>query len=131
MLCWVRIPNSKNVGQPSLSRARPTSLIIRYLPIRESTSRCLRHGTLCREFAAWRACREKHGGFDEYEGERGTPFEWLSARFIAEYIRKYFLPDLPGGDDREKLNGLFADAQMYGRAKIDLLQARLIGGSSD
>jgi len=61
----------------------------------------------CLESAAWQACREKHGGFDEYGGERGSPFDDLGATFIAKYFRKYMLPDLPGDDEIEKFNAIF------------------------
>jgi hypothetical protein len=63
----------------------------------------------CRESAEWRACREKHGGFDEYGRENGTPFDWSAVR-IAEYFRKYFMPELPGADDTEKLDAIMERA---------------------
>jgi hypothetical protein len=61
----------------------------------------------CRESVAWQSCREKHGGFDENGGEQGTPFHVISAPRIARYFRKYFLPDLPGADETEKLSAVF------------------------
>jgi hypothetical protein len=63
----------------------------------------------CRESAAWRACRKKDVGFDEYGRENGTPFDW-SAERIAEYFRKYFMPELPGADETEKLDAIFERA---------------------
>ena len=64
----------------------------------------------CCESAAWQACREKHGGFDEYGREDGTPFEHLGAIYIAKYFRRYFLPDLPGAHEVEKLSRIFKGA---------------------
>jgi hypothetical protein len=64
----------------------------------------------CRESAAWQACREKHGGFDDYGRENGTPFISWSAKFIAEYFRKYFLPQLPGANEAEKFNAILKTA---------------------
>jgi hypothetical protein len=61
----------------------------------------------CRESAAWQSCREKHGGFDDYGRETGTPFDSLGAMFISKYFGNYFLPDLPGADETEKLNVIF------------------------
>jgi hypothetical protein len=58
----------------------------------------------CRESAAWQSCREKHGGFDEYRREKGTPFDDLGASFIASYFRRYFIPELPGANETDKLN---------------------------
>ena len=63
----------------------------------------------CRESTAWRASREKHGGFDEYGRENGTPFD-RSAERIAEYFRKYFMPELPGADETEKLDAIMERA---------------------
>jgi hypothetical protein len=67
----------------------------------------------CRSSAAWQSCRERHGGFDEYGREQGTPFDDLGATFIAKYFRKYFLPDLPGADETEKLSAIFEIAQPW------------------
>jgi hypothetical protein len=36
-----------------------------------------------------------------------TPFDRLGARYIADYFRKYFLPDLPGRDETAKLSAVF------------------------
>jgi hypothetical protein len=63
----------------------------------------------CGESAAWRACQKKHGGFDEYGRETGTPFEWTAER-IAGYFRKYFMPELPGADETEKLDAIMERA---------------------
>jgi hypothetical protein len=63
----------------------------------------------CRESAAWRDCGKKHGGFDEYGRENGTPFDWSAGR-IAEYFRKYFMPELPGADETEKLDAIMERA---------------------
>ena len=67
----------------------------------------------CRESAAWRSCREKHGGFDEYGREQTTPFDHLGAEQIAKYFRVYLLPDLPGADETEKLNAIFEIAEPW------------------
>jgi hypothetical protein len=59
----------------------------------------------------WQSRREKYGGFDEYGREElGTPFDLLGAPRIAEYFRKYFLPDFPGAEEIEKLNPVFEKA---------------------
>jgi hypothetical protein len=39
-----------------------------------------------------------------------TPFDRLGARYIADYFRKYFLPDLPGRDETAKLNAVLERA---------------------
>ena len=64
---------------------------------------------------AWKACCEKHpdigrqlrnkGPLDRKEG----PLNWR----VAQYLRKYFLPDLPGADETEKLNLVFASAPAW------------------
>jgi hypothetical protein len=64
----------------------------------------------CRESGAWQACHEKYGGFDEYGQEDGTPFGALGAMYIAKYFRKYFLPDLPGANEKEKLDAIIQTA---------------------
>jgi hypothetical protein len=61
----------------------------------------------CRESTAWQSCREKHGGFDEHGKEQGSPFDDLNPARLAKYFRKYFLPDLPGTDEIEKLSAVF------------------------
>jgi hypothetical protein len=60
----------------------------------------------CLQSAPWRACREEHGGFDEYGGERGDIFIAFSGARIGEYFRKYLLPSFPGADETEKLGGI-------------------------
>jgi hypothetical protein len=51
------------------------------------------------------------GFFDKSTKRRiATPFDDLGAWFIAKYFRKYFLPELPGADETEKLNAVFRKA---------------------
>jgi hypothetical protein len=64
----------------------------------------------CLESSEWQARREKYGGWDEYGRERGSPFNSDDAGRIADYFRKYFLPDLPGADEIEKLSAIFRNA---------------------
>ncbi len=65
----------------------------------------------CRKSAAWRACLERHPDFGEYgRDDYATPFLSFSAMDIAEYFRKYLLPDLPGGDEKAKLDAIFVRA---------------------
>lgn len=89
-----------------------------------------------RKSAAWTACREQHPDFAEYgyedEGDFAenrpeeanavgsrkhfgvdsryiaTPFDDLGAGYIAQYFRKYFLPELAGATESEKLNAILA-----------------------
>ena len=64
--------------------------------------------------------------FDKSSGMyMATPFDSLGAKYIANYFHKYFLPDLPGADQAEKLNRIlksaaswllwFTFADVYGR----------------
>ncbi len=64
----------------------------------------------CRKSAAWRACREKHGGFDGNVEEDGTPFDRPGVYRIAKYFREFFLPDLPGADEIGKYSLIFKEA---------------------
>jgi hypothetical protein len=64
----------------------------------------------CFESDAWQACREEHGGHDEYGRDAGTPFEDLGAERIARYFREHFLPDLPGAGEEEKLGAILERA---------------------
>jgi hypothetical protein len=64
----------------------------------------------CLESAEWQKRREKFGGWDEYRRDTRDPFESFSATQIANYFRKYFLPDLPGGDETEKFSLIFKKA---------------------
>ena len=49
--------------------------------------------------------------FDKSSGEYiATPFDRLGAMYIANYFHKYFLPDLPGADETEKLNQILETA---------------------
>jgi hypothetical protein len=88
-----------------------------------------------RKSAAWQACRKEHPNFGEYgtedQGDFGeyrcdtlgtklfdnlhgryiaTPFDFLGATYIANYFRKFFIPDLPGTDETEKLNAIIDTA---------------------
>jgi hypothetical protein len=64
--------------------------------------------------------REDRGEVDEYEPGPGgnryfqenglyvaTPFDRLGAKYIADYFRRYFLPDLAGADEAARLNVIF------------------------
>jgi hypothetical protein len=64
----------------------------------------------CFESDAWQACREEHGGHDEYGSDSATPFVAWGAMQIACYFRKHFLPDLPGAGEKEKLGAIFERA---------------------
>jgi hypothetical protein len=68
----------------------------------------------CLDSPAWKACREKH---PDYIGRHGRdeegPFSSWGAGWIAQYFRKYFLPELPGVDETEKLNAVFAKAPAW------------------
>ena len=65
----------------------------------------------CRKSAAWRACLKRHPDFGEYgRDDYATPFLSFSAMDIAKYFRKYFLPDLPGDDEKAKLDAIFVRA---------------------
>ena len=68
----------------------------------------------CLESKAWKTCRERH---PDYIGRHGCdaegPFNSWGAGWIAQYFRKYFLPELPGANETEKLNGVFAKAPAW------------------
>lgn len=65
----------------------------------------------CLNSKAWKACREKHPDFAEYgRDDEGSPFKPLGIYFTARYFRKYFIPELPGSDEIEKLNAVFKTA---------------------
>ncbi len=94
-----------------------------------------------RKSAAWQQCRKNHPDFaayghedqgdfcehkckvDEYHGTEyfdrssgmyiATPFDDLGLMYIAEYFRLYFIPDLPGADETEKLNAIFEKAPLW------------------
>src|SRR6266566_1383355 len=75
--------------------------------------------------------REKYGGWDEYGHDNcGDPFSFGVTR-IAEYFRKYFLPDLPGSDEVEKFSLIFKKAPpwllwfTYGDANARILGIKL------
>jgi hypothetical protein len=86
-----------------------------------------------RKSAAWQACQEAHPDFAEvskdYEGEFDelerdfygiryfernarrsvvAPFDKHGARTVGEHFEAYFLPDLPGADEIEKINAILA-----------------------
>jgi len=71
-------------------------------PLTKAWERCL-------VSAAWQACREKHGDFNDGRDD-GTPFNSVGLFYIAHYFRKYFLPDLPGADEIEKYSMIFKEA---------------------
>jgi hypothetical protein len=62
----------------------------------------------CLESKAWKACRERHADINEE-----VPFYEEGARSIARYFREYILPDLPGADETEKLNGVLVKAPAW------------------
>ncbi len=67
-------------------------------PLRAAWRRCIESG-------AWKLCRESHPDFGEYNTDtEGDPCRAVGAKWIADYFKKYFLPDLPGADQTEKLN---------------------------
>jgi len=68
----------------------------------------------CLESRAWKECREKHADrFGRSGGEVDGPFDDRGAQSIAQYFHEYILPDLPGADDIEKLNSVFAKAPAW------------------
>jgi hypothetical protein len=71
-------------------------------PLIDASRRCL-------ESSAWKACREKH---PDYIGSKRRDEGPINRR-VAQYLRKYFLPDLPGADETEKLNRVFASAPAW------------------
>jgi hypothetical protein len=62
----------------------------------------------CIESPAWKACREKHPDYIGDIRRRGR--KGFFGTYIAQYFRKYFLPELPGIDETEKLKSVFARA---------------------
>jgi hypothetical protein len=60
----------------------------------------------CLESAEWQARHEKYG---DVHGERDSPFGFGADR-IADYFRKYFLPDLAGRDEVKKFSLIFDKA---------------------
>jgi hypothetical protein len=50
---------------------------------------------------------------DTPRSDEEGPFDSQAASEIARYFRKYFLPDLPGADETEKLNLIFAKAPLW------------------
>jgi hypothetical protein len=85
----------------------------------------------CLESAEWQKRREKYGRWDEYGHDNcGDPFSFGVTR-IAEYFRKYFLPDLPGSDEVEKFSLIFKKAPSwllwftYGDANARILGIKL------
>ena len=68
----------------------------------------------CLESKAWKACREKHPDyFGTSGGDVEGPFDDRGAQSIAQYFHEYILPDLPGADEIEKLNAVFAKAPAW------------------
>ena len=93
-----------------------------------------------RKSAAWQECRNNHPKFAEYGREDqgdfcehkckvsedgteyfdrlsgmyiATPFDNLGLNYIAKYFRSYFIPDLPGADETEKLNAILEKAPLW------------------
>jgi hypothetical protein len=68
----------------------------------------------CLESPTWKAFREKHPDYiGQYGYEEASPFDRWQAGLIAQYFRKYFLPELPGADETEKLNAVLAKAPAW------------------
>ena len=68
----------------------------------------------CLESKAWKECREKHPDYiGTYGRDEEGPFTSWGAQCIAQYFRKYILPELPGADETEKLNAVFAKAPAW------------------
>jgi hypothetical protein len=64
----------------------------------------------CLESNVWKVCREKHPQTVELGHAKDSPFDDQGARSIAQYFREYILPELPGADERAKLNAVLAKA---------------------
>jgi hypothetical protein len=64
----------------------------------------------CLSSSAWQSRPEEYGGFNACGREAGTPFDFCGSGHVAEYFRKYFLPDLPGTDKIGKLSSIFETA---------------------
>ena len=68
-------------------------------------------------------CEDQKKDFSEYHGTKyfdrlsgmyiATPFDSLGLMYIAKYFRSYFIPDLPGADETEKLNAIFEKAPLW------------------
>jgi hypothetical protein len=72
-------------------------------PLRSAWQRCL-------QSPAWRALRAERPDalvIRDYNQE-ATPFSEAGARVLAEYFRRWILPDLSGADATEKLNRLLS-----------------------
>ena len=73
------------------------------------------------DFAEGECADQKH--FSEYRGTEyfdklsgmyiATPFDKLGVMYIAAYFGAYFIPDLPGADETEKLNAIFEKAPQW------------------
>lgn len=63
--------------------------------------------------AAWQAQREKHPRLLSFDQESSrtdqTPFEEVGAWQLGRYFRDFFLPELAGSSEREKLNAVLAE----------------------
>jgi hypothetical protein len=58
----------------------------------------------CVESKAWKEGLEKDPDFGK--DLQSTPFNY-GVGYIASYFRKYFLPELPGANETDKLNAIF------------------------
>jgi hypothetical protein len=68
----------------------------------------------CVESKEWKACRKKHPDYiGTYGRDEEGPFTGWAAKHIAQYFRKYLLPELPGADETEKLNAVFTEAPAW------------------
>ena len=75
-------------------------------PLTEAWRRCL-------QSEAWKELRARHPDPIQAYGYEADPFDRAGAKALADYFRQYILPTLPGADDREKLNSVFAKAPLW------------------
>ena len=101
----IRRPPGQSVGAFHNARLRPRnnpSIHHSRPPIRQRQSR-----------AKTRIQKSHDDRRDRAGGRRGqhiNPFHVLGATFLARYLRKYIIPDLPGADETEKLNAIVEKA---------------------
>jgi hypothetical protein len=76
-------------------------------PLTDAWQRCLQSD-------AWKELRARHPDpLRAYGFFEATPFDEAGAKVLADYFRQYILPTLPGADDTEKLNAVFAKAPRW------------------
>ena len=62
---------------------------------------------------AWKEVRARHPDPIQAYGYEADPFDNAGAEALADYFRQYILPTLPGADDTEKFNAVFAKAPRW------------------